>query len=112
MGISKEQLKERLLETGTVVLNVLSAVDFNKTHIKGSLNEPLGQDYGAFAQGVEKRYGKQRHFVTYGAGAVCAAGPNAAKILRDHGFTVEDYEGGLEDWRRAGWPTSGNLAET
>jgi rhodanese-related sulfurtransferase len=112
MGITKEELRERISEKGVVVLNVLSVADFDKLHIRGSRSEPQEQDYGAFVQGIEKRYGKQRFFITYGTDVICATGPNAAKILRDHGFKAEGYLGGMEDWNKAGWPTEGTGAKT
>jgi rhodanese-related sulfurtransferase len=112
MAVTKEELREKMGEKGVVVLNVLSAGDFDKLHIRGSRNEPLGQDYGVFVRGVEKRHGKKSFFITYGADVVCATGPNAAKILRDHGFKAEEYLGGMEDWNKAGWPTDGTQAKT
>ena len=108
--MTKEQLKDRMKDKGLVVLNVLSEGNFQKMHIRGSHSQPLEKDPGAFAQEVERRYGKVRSFITYCAGITCAAGPNAAKILRNHGFKAESYPGGLEEWHRAGWPTDGTLA--
>jgi rhodanese-related sulfurtransferase len=111
MGMTKEQLKDRIKEKDVVVLNVLPGSDFEKLHIKGSHSEPFIQDYGAFVQGVEKRYGKGRSFITYCADISSAAAANAAKILRDHGFKAEDYSGGIADWNNAGWPTEGTQAK-
>ncbi len=109
--MTKEQLKGKMKEKGIVVLNVLSESDFEKLHIRGSRSQPLNQDHGAFAHEVERQYGKGRSFVTYCADFTCAAGANAARILREHGFTAENYPGGIEEWHRAGWPTDGTQAE-
>ena len=64
-----------------VVLNVLPDTDYAKSHIAGSKNLPLGLNSRDFVQAVEKRYGKDKFFITYCAGLICNAGPNAAKAL-------------------------------
>jgi rhodanese-related sulfurtransferase len=80
-------------------------------HIKGSENLPLGQKTDEFVKAVEKKYGKNKFFVTYCAGATCMAGPNAAKALKEKGFQAEEFTGGMEEWASAGLPTEGTEAK-
>ena len=109
MGITKEQMRDKMKDNKVVVLNVLPESEYLKMHITGSRNQPLKQDHGHFVQEVEKQYGRTHSFITYCSDATCAAGANAAKILRDHGLQADHYPGGTEEWNNAGWPTEGTL---
>jgi rhodanese-related sulfurtransferase len=111
MTMSKEAVKDKMKDANTVVLNVLSEADFAKLHIKGSENLPFGSDAGAFAQAVEKKYGKEKFFITYCASLTCDGGPKAAKALQEKGFKATDYAGGTKDWSEAGFSTEGTEAK-
>lgn len=111
MPMTKEALKDKMRDANVVVLNVLSENDFAKLHIKGSENLPLGQSEGDFVQAVEKRYGKDKFFITYCAGLTCNAGPKAAKALQEKGFKANDYPGGVQEWSEAGFPMEGTEAK-
>lgn len=108
MSVSKEELLEKMKEADLVVLNVLSEEEFQRSHIRGSRNLTLTQDYGDFAHEVEKRYGKVRSFILYGSDATSAEGANAARILRGHDFNAQDYPGGMREWLAAGLPVEGS----
>jgi rhodanese-related sulfurtransferase len=107
MAITKEMVKDKIRETNVLLLNVLPEDDFLKLHIKGSHSMPLTQDREAFVADVETRYGKGMFLITYGEDVVCAAGMNAAKILKKNGFKADFYPGGLREWDEAGLPTEG-----
>jgi rhodanese-related sulfurtransferase len=107
MSMSKEAVKDKMKDMNVVVLNVLPDNDFAKLHIQGSESLPLGQSDGDFVQAVEKKYGKDKFFITYCAGMTCNAGPKAAKALQEKGFKANDYPGGIQEWSEAGFPTEG-----
>ena len=107
MSMTKEALKGKMADKNVVVLNVLPEADYARLHIKGSENLPIGQDADDFVQAVEKKYGKDKFFITYCAGVTCHAGPNAAKALQGKGFKAADYAGGIKEWSEAGFPTEG-----
>ena len=111
MSMTKETVLEKMKEMNVVVLNVLPQNDYAKLHIKGSESLPLGLNSGDFVQAVEKRYGKDKFFITYCAGMTCNAGPKAAKALQEKGFKANDYAGGIQDWSQAGFPTEGSEAK-
>ncbi len=67
-------------------------------------------DYGGFIQEIEKKHGKQKLFITYGDHLSRADGASAAQAMRVHGFTVENYPGGIDEWFKAGFPTAGTQA--
>jgi rhodanese-related sulfurtransferase len=105
--MSREAL-ERRLETrlpdnadsrrGYALVNVLSNDAFEAQHIPNSINIPL-ENLGEF----EDRFAKDKEIIVYCASFDCDASPQAAGALLERGFAcVIDYEGGMEDWKRAG----------
>jgi len=110
MSLTKEVVKDKMNDNNVVVLNVLPDTDYAKMHITGSESLPLGLSSSDFAQAVEKKYGKNKFFITYCAGMTCNAGTNAAKALTDKGFKANDYPGGMKDWSDADFPTQGTDA--
>jgi rhodanese-related sulfurtransferase len=110
MTMSKEAVKDKMKDANVVVLNVLPEAEFGKLHIAGSENFPMGENADEFAQAVEKKYGKEKFFITYCASLTCDAGPKAAKALQKKGLKANDYAGGVEEWRGAGFPTEGTEA--
>lgn len=110
MSLTKEMVRKKMKSRDVVLLNVLTEEDFLKLHIKGSLNLPLAQNRDEFAMEVEKRFGKDKFYISYSASVICAAGPNAAQALRIRGFKAEAYLGGLQEWLEAGFPVEGTQA--
>ena len=110
MALTKEAVQSWMRKKGTVMLNVLSEAEYLKLHIAGSANIPWGPDGTAFIQAVKKAYGMMGLFITYSNDPTCAAGPNAAKYLREHKFNADNYPGGIQDWSDSGWPVDGTMA--
>ncbi len=111
MALTKEMVRKKMKEKNVVVLNVLSEVDYQKLHIKGSHNLPLNHDLPGFVEKTGMKYGRDKFIITHCTNYLCAAGPNAAKALKDAGFKAEDYPGGIEEWFEAGFPTEGTQAK-
>ena len=111
MSMTKEEVQVKLRDSNVVVLNVLPDTDYDKLHIKGSENLPLGLSMDHFIEEVTKRYGKDKFLITYCAGVTCNAGPGAAKALKEKGFRADDYAGGMQEWLEAGFPTDGSEAK-
>src|SRR5581483_3276985 len=107
MSISKEAVVEKMKDSHVVVLNVLPESDFQKLHIRGSRNIPLTPDQGTFADAVEKQFGKERHFILYGANVSSPIAVMAVEALQKRGFKAEAYLSGLKDWKEAGLPMDG-----
>jgi rhodanese-related sulfurtransferase len=52
-----------------------------------------------------QRLPKDKDIIVYCASFECHASPTAARKLEQLGYTrVIDYEGGLQDWKEAGYP--------
>jgi rhodanese-related sulfurtransferase len=109
--IKREQLKSLLDRNESVYLiNVLGSGEFERAHIPGSFNIPVADK--DFIRKVEQRVGdRDAKVIVYCASFDCTASPKAAKKLDDSGFThVVDFEGGVQDWREAGYPLEGAMA--
>jgi rhodanese-related sulfurtransferase len=111
MPMSKEGVKDKMKDMNTVVLNVLPENEFARIHIKGSENLPYGQSNDDFASAVEKRFGKDKFFITYCSNPISESSPKAAKALQEKGLKAADYSGGMEEWEQAGFPTEGTEAK-
>jgi len=92
---------QKRLQQGAVFVDVRSAEDFAKEHIKGARSVPLLE--------VERRAGelpKDKPIVVYEAGTapgdVCAAAKSSARVLISRGYQAVVYQDGLRDWEKSG----------
>mgnify|MGYP000994324217 CR=1 FL=1 len=98
--ISKKELRDHMSRCDDLqIVNVLSHEYDHLGMIKGSKRIPL--------QELEERAGeldKSKEVVVYCASRKCDASKKAAEKLEDMGFDVCSYEGGIEEWKKAGYP--------
>ncbi len=97
--IGYQQVKDLQERNAATLINVLSAEDFEKTHIPASINVPV--DSPDFADQVKKIIGgKGEPVVVYCASYSCDKSQKAALKLDQAGFTnVMCYEGGAKEWQ-------------
>jgi len=87
-----------------VLVNALAREGFEERRIPGSINIPTSD---ALRVAPDLLTHDQR-IVVYCASRSCTASPTLAQKLVDLGFSeVTDFEGGLDEWERAGLPTEG-----
>jgi len=82
-----------------VLLDVLSAESYNNGHIEGAESfyvETIN------ARTAEKRLSGDPKVVVYCGSFRCGASSDATKKLRDLGYDVLDYKGGLKEWEEKG----------
>lgn len=107
--IDREALK-RAIDNGAnfTLINVLSEEQFRKEHIEGSQNVPVVSP--DFEKKVEWLTGaRDKPLVVYCASAECTASKEAAEKLEKAGFEkVRAYEGGMKEWKEAGYPVEGS----
>ena len=94
-------LKETLEKTpgSIVVVDVRDEEAFRKEHILGATSMPAAE--------IVKRLAdlpKDRTIVTYCWDMTCALAPKAALELAQKGFKVQFLAGGIEEWKRKGFP--------
>lgn len=103
-NISREQLKARL-DRGDDIKLVMSMNEwqFEAEHIPGSI-------WVADKERAERLLDPSDEIVTYCSDRACSASRMAAHLLEEAGYRhVWHYEGGLEEWRAAGYPLEGTL---
>ena len=88
-----------------ILVNALARQGFEEGRIAGSINIPVSD---ALRLAPDLLAHDQR-IVVYCSSRSCTASPTLAQKLVDLGYTeVTDFEGGLEEWERAGLPTEGS----
>jgi rhodanese-related sulfurtransferase len=100
--ISTNDLKQRLGQSnGLEFWNVLTDEYFKGEMIPGSRHvalDRIGREIH------DSKLSKDSEIVVYCAGPKCPQSAMAAQKLSDLGFTnVRAYEGGLEEWKNAGY---------
>jgi rhodanese-related sulfurtransferase len=107
--LTKEELKGMMdSDEDFLLVNVLPKENFDEEHIPKSLNIPVSSE-GFEQQFVGAAPVKRIKIVVYCASFECHASPNAAKKLEESGYTnIYDYEGGMKDWKEAGYPVEGS----
>lgn len=105
--IGREELKSKLdRREDFQIVNVLTPELYRLGAIPGSKKIPVDE--------LVTRLGeldKNREVVVYCAGPSCNASRRAARILENRGFDAAAYEGGLEEWKQAGFPLEGEEAK-
>lgn len=98
--ITKEELSKKLADGEPVqVVNVLSSDYYKLGIIQGSKKIPLDELDGRIDE-----LDKTKEVVTYCANSMCTASMQAARDLAAKGFNVRAYEGGIDEWKKAGLP--------
>lgn len=103
--ITREELKE-MMDGGEsfVLINVLDPEDFENEHICGSINLPVS----TIARDAVNLLNKDDTLVVHCSNAACTANAIAADKLDSIGFSdIWRYEGGIEDWKAAGYCLEG-----
>ena len=90
------------------LIDVLGEMSYAQRHLPGAVNIPGATEN--FVAEVEKAVGgdKSKEVIVYCSSFSCQAYPAAAGKLADAEFTnVVDFEGGLADWKEAGYSFEG-----
>ncbi|MEX1258788.1 MAG: rhodanese-like domain-containing protein [Gemmatimonadota bacterium] len=100
--VTTDELADMLQKSETWVFNVLAPKEFERGHIPGTENIPIGgSDFLAQARAVVPD--EDTPVVVYCAGPECKASARAANALAEAGYMeVYAYEGGMKEWIAAG----------
>ena len=96
--VSLLELKRRLQDDLVTVLDVRPADEFAAGHVPGAVNMPLSQLAGRLAE-----LPSEKPVVAYCRGPLCVLAFEAVALLRQEGFQAERLDGGLPEWRLAGF---------
>lgn len=85
------------------VIEVLGEEYFEKFHLPGAKNVPLGETFDERIQ--ETVPDKSQPVVVYCLDEECEASPKAARRMEELGYQkVFDYDAGKMEWKEAGFP--------
>ena len=104
--ISRDELRKVVDgKGGARLVDALPSAVFAKGHLPGAISIPL-ESIHDLAPNLLLNKGQQ--IITYCASIACTASKQAAEELEKLGYTnVSAYEGGKEDWQKAGFPLEG-----
>lgn len=88
---------------GFVVLDVRRPESYAEEHVAGAVSLSHHDLTPEVIAGLDRDV----VYVTYGWGPGCNAATKGAAKLAAHGLRVKEMIGGLEYWKRAGYPTGG-----
>jgi rhodanese-related sulfurtransferase len=98
-ALSREQLRQRLADPSTVVLDVRPVLEYRQGHIAGARSIPVDE--------LEARLDELRpaqSIVAYCRGPYCVFADEAIMVLHAHGFSAARYEEGYPEWAAANLP--------
>jgi rhodanese-related sulfurtransferase/biotin operon repressor len=99
--VSLKELRQRIRDGLVTILDVRPEDEFNNGHVQGALNIPLFE--------LRKRLSelpREQEVVAYCRGPWCVLAFEAVALLRTHGHAARRLDGGLPEWKVAGFPTS------
>jgi rhodanese-related sulfurtransferase len=90
-----------------VVVDARSEAAFAKEHIPGAINIP----HRNMSVESTRELDRAKLYVTYCDGIGCNASTKAAFKLTELGFHVRELIGGIEWWKRDGYPTERSVVD-
>lgn len=93
---------KRLIESGdrsVVILDVRSAEGYREGHIPGAVNIPFEELPVRL-----KELPKHKEIISYCWDVTCLLCTKAAYVLASKGYKAREMIGGIESWKRAGFP--------
>jgi len=105
-AITCAELRRRIKNSSTVVLDVRPAEEYAAGHIAGARSIPVVE-----LRARIKEVPKKRHIVAYCRGPYCVFADQAVEILRGAGYEAFRLDGGFPDWQTKGMPVQRNAME-
>jgi len=107
-SIDARTLRDRLSsDDRPILVNALAREGFDEARIPGSINIPASDAVRV----APDLLAKDQPIVVYCSSHSCTASPTLAQKLVDLGFSeVIDFEGGIDEWEREGFPMRGTRA--
>lgn len=87
-----------------ILVDLLPASDYARTHIQGAINIPLEE----LETKANQWLSHQIDIIVYSASPTCHGAEWGQEFLATHGFRVWQLEGGLEEWIRKLYPLEGD----
>ncbi len=104
--VSREGLLERLRTNSVVLLDLRPEDEFALGHLPHAINIPLPELARHLAE-----LPHDKEIIAYCRGPYCVFSFEAVAALRKHGFTARRLQDGYPEWKAAGLPVEGLVAE-
>jgi rhodanese-related sulfurtransferase len=101
--ITRDELKNMMdAKVPFTLIDARTHGGYEKEHLPGAIRIPADH----LGEHLVNDHKKTETFVTYCTDLKCESSTIAAKKLEKFGFIkVFDFKGGIEDWKKAGYPT-------
>ncbi len=96
--VAREELLERMDDGSVVLLDVRPAEEYAASHIPSARSVPFPALLGT------EELGTGGEVIAYCRGAWCVLAHDAVRLLRERGIPARRLEGGMLEWRGAGYP--------
>ena len=100
-AISRDELRRRLAEGTTAVVDVRPSVEYRQGHIAGARSIPVDE----LAARLDE-LDPAREVVAYCRGSYCVFADEAVALLRERGYAATRYDEGYPEWAAAGLPVA------
>lgn len=87
-----------------ILVDLLPASDYARTHIQGAINIPLEE----LETKANQWLSHQIDIIVYSSSPTCHGAEFGQEYLATHGFRVWRLEGGIEEWIRKAYPLEGD----
>lgn len=87
-----------------ILVDLLPASDYARTHIQGAINIPLEE----LETKANQWLSHQINIIVYSASPTCHGAEWGQEFLATHGFRVWQLEGGIEEWIKKLYPLEGD----
>jgi rhodanese-related sulfurtransferase len=104
--LTRADLLARVMDGGTIVLDVRPALEYRQGHVAGARSIPVDE--------LEARLGEldeHRDVVAYCRGPYCVFSDEAVALLRARGLRAFRYAEGYPEWAAAGLPVAEGAAD-
>lgn len=101
--ITSEELKQRVKEGKTLIIDVRPSPEYEAGHIAESISIPNDE----LKQNIDK-LSKDKEIVVYCRGPLCARADDAIEVLHKNGFTAKRLVDGYPEWEALGYPVEMN----
>ncbi len=97
--VRREELLARLRRNEVVVVDLRPIEEYEAGHVPGAIPIPLEE-----LRARLNELPRDLEIVAYCRGPFCVLAPQALRVLREAGFRARRLDGGLPEWRVAGYP--------
>jgi DNA-binding transcriptional ArsR family regulator len=104
-AVGTGELRRRLGDGGTLILDVRPATEFESAHLPGAVSIPLEELADRIAE-----LPRDAEIVAYCRGRYCVLAHEAVRLLAAHGLRAKRADEGILEWRLAGIPVHGGAA--